>query len=158
MILAARILNEVLEEPQRSSIQIPESFYLGSDLLYLFMAMNGLMHWNNQKYKTEDQIRSEYPQIREEFIGGEFPPEVLCSLGELLEQIDHKPIIVRSSSLLEDNFGTSFAGKYESIFLPNQGSSFRKPESAYSGDRQDLFQHAQTGSPALPARQWVAGL
>jgi hypothetical protein len=28
---------------------------------------------------------------------------------------------VRSSSLLEDNFGTAFAGKYESIFLPNQG-------------------------------------
>ncbi|HMD87737.1 MAG TPA: PEP/pyruvate-binding domain-containing protein [Anaerolineaceae bacterium] len=122
MILAARILNEVLEEPLRNCIQTPESFFLGSDLLYLFMAMNGLMHWNNQKYKTEDQIRSEYPQIREEFIAGEFPPEILCSLGELLEQIEHKPIIVRSSSLLEDNFGTSFAGKYESVFLPNQGS------------------------------------
>ena len=27
-------------------------------------------------------------------------------------------MIVRSSSLLEDNFGTSFAGKYESIFVP----------------------------------------
>jgi hypothetical protein len=122
MILAARILNEVLEEPLRSSIQVPESFYLGSDLLYLFMAMNGLMHWNNQKYKTEEQIRTEYPQIREKFIAGEFPPEILCSLGELLEQIEHKPVIVRSSSLLEDNFGTSFAGKYESVFLPNQGS------------------------------------
>ena len=31
-------------------------------------------------------------------------------------------MIVRSSSLLEDNFGTAFAGKYDSIFLPNQGS------------------------------------
>jgi hypothetical protein len=31
-------------------------------------------------------------------------------------------LIVRSSSLLEDNFGTSFAGKYDSIFLPNQGT------------------------------------
>ena len=25
--------------------------------------MNGLMHWNDQKYKTEDQIRRDYPQI-----------------------------------------------------------------------------------------------
>ena len=33
-----------------------------------------------------------------------------------------QPIIVRSSSLLEDNFGTSFAGKYESHFCPNQGT------------------------------------
>jgi phosphoenolpyruvate synthase/pyruvate phosphate dikinase len=31
-------------------------------------------------------------------------------------------LIVRSSSLLEDNFGTSFAGKYESHFCPNQGT------------------------------------
>jgi hypothetical protein len=32
------------------------------------------------------------------------------------------PIIVRSSSLLEDNFGTAFAGKYDSYFCPNQGT------------------------------------
>jgi len=31
-------------------------------------------------------------------------------------------MIVRSSSQLEDNFGTSFAGKYDSVFLPNQSS------------------------------------
>ena len=31
-------------------------------------------------------------------------------------------MIVRSSSQLEDNFGTSFAGKYNSFFCPNQGS------------------------------------
>jgi hypothetical protein len=31
-------------------------------------------------------------------------------------------LIVRSSSLLEDNFGFSFAGKYASVFCPNQGS------------------------------------
>jgi hypothetical protein len=43
-------------------------------------------------------------------------------LKEMLNEIGRKPIIVRSSSLLEDNFGTSFAGKYESHFCPNQGS------------------------------------
>jgi hypothetical protein len=31
-------------------------------------------------------------------------------------------LIVRSSSLLEDNFGFSFAGKYNSYFCPNQGT------------------------------------
>jgi phosphoenolpyruvate synthase/pyruvate phosphate dikinase len=31
-------------------------------------------------------------------------------------------LIVRSSSQLEDNFGTSFAGKYNSYFCPNQGT------------------------------------
>ncbi len=40
----------------------------------------------------------------------------------MLEQVGRRPLIVRSSSLLEDNFGTSFAGKYESVFCPNQGT------------------------------------
>ena len=40
----------------------------------------------------------------------------------MLIKIGNQPLIVRSSSLLEDNFGTAFAGKYESIFCPNQAS------------------------------------
>jgi hypothetical protein len=39
-----------------------------------------------------------------------------------LAKIGKRPLIVRSSSLLEDNFGTSFAGKYASYFCPNQGT------------------------------------
>jgi hypothetical protein len=122
MMLAARILNEVADEDVQSCIRIPESYFLGSDLIYLFMAMNGLMHRNDQKYKPEDRIRSEYPQIQEEFQAGEFPPEVLIELQAILEKVRPKPVIVRSSSQLEDNFGTSFAGKYDSFFCPNQGS------------------------------------
>lgn len=90
--------------------------------MYTFMAYNGLMHWNYQKYKVEEQIRAEYPQIQRDYLAGEFPSDVLDELAELLEAIGPQPIIVRSSSLLEDNFGTSFAGKYESYFCPNQAS------------------------------------
>jgi len=36
--------------------------------------------------------------------------------------VGQAPLIVRSSSLLEDNFGSSFAGKYDSYFCPNQGT------------------------------------
>jgi hypothetical protein len=78
------------------------------------------MHWNDQKYKNEERIRAEYPQIVQDFIAGDFPPETLSALRDLLTKIGRQPLIVRSSSLLEDNFGTSFAGKYESIFCPNQ--------------------------------------
>ena len=31
------------------------------------------------------------------------------------------PLVVRSSSLLEDQFGAAFSGKYKSLFLANQG-------------------------------------
>lgn len=122
MLLASRILKEVASEPLRDCLDIPESFFLGSDLIYGFMTINNLTHWNDQKYKTEEQMRAEYPLLRQDFQSGEFPPEIIEKLQSIIAAIGNQPLIVRSSSLLEDNFGTSFAGKYESIFCPNQGS------------------------------------
>ncbi len=122
MLLAGRILNEIGDETIKASVKVPESFFLGSDLMYIFMAMNGLMHWNDQKYKSEQQIHAEYPQIQNEFQAGEFPPEILIELRALLEKIGLNPLIVRSSSQLEDSFGTSFPGKYDSHFCANQGT------------------------------------
>ena len=123
LVLAAAILRGELQEPLRSSVAIPESYYLGADLFYTFMAMNRLMRWNAQKYKPEEQIRSEYPLIREIFRSGDFPPETLHELSGLLHRIGKKPLIVRSSSLLEDSFGSAFAGKYEFVLCPNQSSA-----------------------------------
>jgi hypothetical protein len=122
MLLAARILVEAGDDELRACLRIPESYFIGADLLYDFMVINGLMHWADQKYKAEQVIRAEYPKIQEDFLNGEFPEDILESLRGMLENIGQQPLIVRSSSLLEDNFGTSFAGKYESHFCPNQGS------------------------------------
>jgi hypothetical protein len=122
MVLALRILKETAPPELRDSFRIPESFFLGSDVFYNFMSLNGLMHWNDQKYKSEEEIRKDFPFVRAEFSKGQFPPEILERLRELVRNAGKTPLIVRSSSLLEDNFGTSFAGKYESVFCPNQGT------------------------------------
>ncbi len=122
MLLALRILSEVADDDILTHLSIPESYFLGADVMYTFMSVNNLMHWNDQKYKSEDQIRAEYQQIQEEYFKGEFPSDILDKLRNLLESIGDLPLIIRSSSLLEDNFGTSFAGKYDSVFCPNQGS------------------------------------
>jgi hypothetical protein len=122
MLLAARIITESADDDIRQSLYIPDSYFVGADMFYGFMSMNNLMHWVDQKYKPEDQIRSEYPELKKDFLQSAFPRDLLESLAELLEYVGKKPLIVRSSSLLEDNFGTSFAGKYESHFCPNQGS------------------------------------
>jgi hypothetical protein len=122
MLLASRILREVGGDEISCCLKIPESYFLGADLTYTFMTLNGLLHWGDQKYKSEEQIRAEYPQIQLDFIQGEMPLDTLERLRELLEHTGKQPLIVRSSSLLEDNFGTSFAGKYESHFCPNQGT------------------------------------
>ena len=122
MLLALRILTEVADEDIRSSLLIPESYFLGSDVMYSFMAMNNLMHWGDQKYKSEQEIRAEYPVLQKEYLNGQFPLDIYEQLQRMMAEVGPVPLIVRSSSLLEDNFGTSFAGKYDSVFCPNQGS------------------------------------
>ncbi|MCB0316017.1 MAG: pyruvate, phosphate dikinase, partial [Calditrichaeota bacterium] len=42
------------------------------------------------------------------------------------DDFENAPLIVRSSSLLEDRMGTAFAGKYKSLFIANQGSKEKR--------------------------------
>ena len=123
MLLAMRILEESGDEEIRSCVCAPDSYFIGSDVFYTFLSINDLVHWNDQKYKEEAEMREEYPLIVRDFEASEFPLDFLGDLTSLLEQVGRRPLIVRSSSLLEDNFGTSFAGKYESVFCPNQGTN-----------------------------------
>jgi len=122
MMLAYRILSEAAPAEVREVIRIPVSYFLASDLFYTFLANNGLIHWSDQKYKTEAQMRADYPRIVRAFVRGKFPKDILERLRTILDEAGSHPLIVRSSSLLEDNFGTSFAGKYDSFFCPNQGN------------------------------------
>jgi len=121
-MLAYRILRDVAPSEVQDSLRIPTSFFLASDMYYAFMAANGLIHWSDQKYKTEARMRKDYPRIVRDFVKGTFPEDILERLRVILYEAGKHPLIVRSSSLLEDSFGTSFAGKYDSIFCPNQGS------------------------------------
>ncbi len=43
-------------------------------------------------------------------------------LSAALDDFAGVPVIVRSSSLLEDRVGSAFSGKYKSLFLANQGT------------------------------------
>jgi hypothetical protein len=125
MMLAWKILNlpESNEEMDlKSHVVIPESYFIGADVSYDFVRLNDLHHFMDQKYKTREEIEAEYEQIRQEYIRGRFPDEIVDGLRGILAKVGHNPLIVRSSSLLEDNFGTSFAGKYDSFFCPNQGT------------------------------------
>ena len=121
MLLAVRLLNRVCTEDIRSSMKTVESYFIGADEFYAYMELNNFLHWMDQKYKSEDDLRADFPQIQQDFMDAELPPGVYQKLYTLLLKIGDKPLIVRSSSLLEDNFGTAFAGKYESVFLANQG-------------------------------------
>lgn len=125
MLLAWRILQQ--RDPQFGAdisdlVKIPESFFLGTDVLYEFRRLNNLDHYMNQKYRQIDDIRSDFDSIVAQHLQGKFPPLIVERLYDVLREMGNSPLIVRSSSLLEDNFGYAFAGKYQSYFCPNQGS------------------------------------
>jgi hypothetical protein len=105
-----------------AGIRIPKTWHLTSDLILHFMHYNDLDDLVEQKYKDLDQIRQEYPHVVQLFRQSPFPPDVLKGLSMALDDFGDKPLIVRSSSLLEDRMGAAFAGKYKSLFLANQGT------------------------------------
>jgi hypothetical protein len=104
-----------------------DSFYIGSDVFYSYIVENGW--W---KARMEQRTREGYFEVaktlKEKMLGGSFPEETKEQFQEMMEYFGQSPIIVRSSSLLEDSYGNAFAGKYESIFLANQGT----PEERYA--------------------------
>jgi hypothetical protein len=84
--------------------------------------VNNLEYTVSAKYRSQEAIERDYPKFLEAYRNGQFPDYVVDQIREVMEQLGDCPLIVRSSSLLEDNFGSAFAGKYDSFFLPNQGT------------------------------------
>ncbi len=124
MVLAYKIARMHFEQKGKKPLYplgTPESHYLRSDHFMEFIKRNDLMQYWDIKYKSIGEIRRSYPLVREVFKNGQFAPYIVNELRALLEKIGDTPLIVRSSSLLEDNFGSAFSGKYESIFVGNQG-------------------------------------
>jgi pyruvate,water dikinase len=104
------------------NVRTPKTWYLTSDTIFYFMSYNNLDDIVEQKYKAASQVRREYPFIISVFKNARLPPEIIKSLSLALDEFGDVPLIVRSSSLLEDKTGAAFAGKYNSLFIANRGS------------------------------------
>jgi len=63
-----------------------------------------------------------FEEVEKRFLAGKFPEKITEQFRNLIDYFGQAPIIVRSSSLLEDSFGNAFAGKYRSEFCTNQGN------------------------------------
>ena len=103
-------------------IKFPQTWCITSDTMHRFLYYNNLEEIIEQKYKDIEQVREEYPNIIQLFKNSHYPPDILKEMNRALDDFGQRPIIVRSSSLLEDRVGAVFSGKYKSLFLANQGS------------------------------------
>jgi len=122
LILARHILRRSPEHRDLlDGIKVPKTWYVPSDGLLQFLAYNNLDDVYNWKYRDLDEIRQEYPHMLQVFKSSRFPAEFVQGLSTALDDFGDRPLIVRSSSLLEDRAGSAFSGKYKSLFLANQG-------------------------------------
>ncbi len=129
IFLANKIIEKTTEfSPLLESVKLPKTWYITSDGLMNFMYYNNMEDVIEQKYKDIDEIRQEYPHIVQAFKNSQFPLEITNGLSRALDDFGDNPVIVRSSSLLEDRIGAAFAGKYKSLFLANQGTKKQKME------------------------------
>lgn len=117
----------ILEQPEArelgvGEIKTPRTWHIVSDVIMDFIRMNDLDDVMDQKFKDISQVRREYPNMVQLFKNSPFPPELVEGLSRALDYFGDVPLIIRSSSLLEDRFGTAFSGKYKSLFLPNTGT------------------------------------
>lgn len=99
-----------------------DSFFIGSDVFFTFLVLNDLFRLRLQVSRQPSLSREEFDGVERRFLDGGFPDEVMEQFHNLLDYFGQAPIIVRSSSLLEDSVGNAFAGKYHSEFCANQGS------------------------------------
>jgi hypothetical protein len=123
LVLAHSILQEARREGRlEADHRIPDSYFLPSNGILEFIEHNDLDELINVKYKSREEVREEYPLVERLFKSGEFPPTIHKGLEEMLYQIGEVPLVVRSSSLLEDRIGHAFSGKYKSLFISNRGT------------------------------------
>lgn len=128
MLVARKILEKEAGEYFGRYIEPHDSFYIGSDVFYTYIVQNGWWRLRVQQ-KTMDGYFKYAPELRTRLLGGKFPLDIREQFIQILEYFGQSPIIVRSSSLLEDNYGNAFAGKYESVFCVNQGSPEERLEA-----------------------------
>ncbi len=123
LFLAKKIIEKVPEATSLvRAVKVPKTWYVTSDWIQSFIHHNDLEDVLNRKYMDIEQVRQEYPHLVTLFKRSSFPSEFAKGLALALDDLGDVPLIVRSSSLLEDRAGSAFSGKYKSLFLGNRGT------------------------------------
>ena len=121
MLLARKIIEKNCPDIYNDIFEPDDSFYIGTDLFYTYIVSNDL--WDLRvKQRTKEGYYKYGKELEEALKNGVFSDEIKKEFIHILDYFGQNPIIVRSSSFLEDGYGNAFAGKYESVFCVNRGS------------------------------------
>ncbi len=132
--LANQIIEKYKNEfPEFENIRVPKTWYISSDEFRYLLEDNGLDELNEHKYLDMIDIRTSYPRIIQMLKNSRMSPYILNELSKVLDICEDAPLIIRSSSLLEDQINTSFSGKYKSLFITNTGTKSERMKQLVDG-------------------------
>ncbi len=101
----------------QARLRFPDSTVVTTEVFTAFMDQNRL----HRTVRAGCDGTITLAELGDRILAARFPPEWAEKLVPLLER-ETRPLVVRSSSVMEDDPDHSFAGIYLSDFLPNRGS------------------------------------
>ena len=109
----AKLVSKYISEDMFPNLRItlPRTLVISTDIFESFLAQNSL--------PTEELFDLPDERIALKFMSASLPATVLGDLRSFIHNT-RKPLVVRSSGILEDSLLQSFAGIYDSILLPNE--------------------------------------
>jgi len=109
----AKLVSKYISEDMFPNLRItiPRTLVISTDIFESFLAQNSL--------PTEELFDLPDERIALTFMSASLPATVLGDLRSFIHNT-RKPLVVRSSGVLEDSLLQSFAGIYDSILLPNE--------------------------------------
>ncbi|MBT7067053.1 MAG: pyruvate, phosphate dikinase, partial [Verrucomicrobia bacterium] len=155
LVLAQAVLRQA-DSDWHAVLESSDSFFIGADVFYTFLVENGLW-WIKQRQKDPDHYLDGLPLARHQILNGKFPEYIMHQFEDLLSYFGQAPIIVRSSSLLEDDFESSFAGKAESVVCTNRGTLDQRVEEFVAAVRRVYASNMSGTSLAYRAARGLLG-
>lgn len=128
------------------------SWFIGSDVFYQYLQENDCLGLRERHRQEKEKFR-DTEILKERLRTGHFSEELENSLRQMLPYYEGSPMIVRSSSFLEDGFGKAFSGKYESVFCMNQGTPEERLEELKEAIRR-VYASTMDESALKYRRKW----
>lgn len=132
------LANQIIENnkykyPELENVIMPKTWYISSDEFGYLLEENGFDELNEHKYLDLMDIRTNYPRVIQMMKNARLSSYIINELNKVLDTCEDYPLIIRSSSLLEDHIGTSFSGKYKSLFITNTGTRAERMKQIVEG-------------------------
>ena len=117
-------------DPQLCNSKVPESIYFGIDIFHQFL----------ESVPSLDLLisQNEPERLEEVFLKTPLPKIVGEAVRKFLSEM-HDPVVIRSSSRLEDSAKHSFAGKYLTTFMSNDSPSLEERVSVVEREIRKIY-------------------